>query len=231
MATLIDQSAVPVNFKITQGNSLEFIVTIKEAGAAIDVSGFTFLFEMLHPRTGVSVLSLTLGNGIEFEPGLGQVRVTITNAQSAARSPIVYPHHFKFTRPDTVVKTPFAGYFTIQKVGGIDCAPFVCNPGEIIIDSNITNLEFDLGAGIPGPPGPGIPAGGSIGMFLVKTGPGDYQIGWTAVAPGGGTDLSSLPTWPNDADAINLGGLVSGNFYWVSEDSDAHPGGTIRKIP
>ncbi len=235
MATILDQSAVPILFKVSKGDTLEFIVAIKKGGAATDVSAYLFFMDIIHPTTGDVKLPLSLGSGITFEPDLGKVRVRIESADMETLSCLSYFYRFRFIDDADFKKTPFAGRLNILKPGTAGACG-TCATGEIAIDSTITELCFDLGAGIPGPAGPGMPAGGTIGQFIVKTGAGDYQAGWTSVVPGGGTDLTTLTTWPNDIEATKPvidggGGLVSGAFYWVSADSDAHPPCSLRKIP
>lgn len=236
MPSLLDLSAVPVNFKVNRGDTFEFTVVLKESGAPVNVSAFSFLFEVFHPRTGAVVFSAEIGDGIEFESAFEKVRATMTDVETLALSPISYPYTFKFTTPADFTRTPFFGNLVLKKVGAVDCLPSTCSPNEIVIENNLIEINFDLGAGIPGEPGPpgqGIPAGGTVGQFIQKTGAGDYQSGWVTVAPGGGgTDLTILPTYRDDAEAA-LGGppLGSGDFYWVAIDSDAHPGGSLRRIP
>lgn len=230
MATLLNQSAVPINFRVVKGNTLEFIVTLKEGGAPIDVSAFLFSFEVLHHRTKQSLFTLTLGDGIEFEVALGKVRVTVTNTQTEGLPLASNLHRFKFEKPGGYTRTPFSGYLVIQDIGQV-CADTLCDVPELIFDTTLTELCFDLGTGIPGPPGVGLPTGGTIGQYMVKTGAGDYQAGWTSTIPGGGTDLTTLPTCFDDEDAITNFLLGSGDFYWVAYDSDAYPPGSLRKIP
>jgi hypothetical protein len=236
MPNLLDLSAVPVNFKVNRGDTFEFTVVLKESGTAVNVSAFSFLFEVFHPRTGAVVFSAEIGNGIEFESAFEKVRATMTGAETLALSPISYPYSFKFTTPENFTRTPFFGYLAFKKVGAVDCFSSTCSTNELVIENNLVELNFDLGAGIPGDPGPigqGVPPGGTIGQFLQKTGAGDFQTGWVTVAPGGGgTDLTSLPTYKDDAAAaLGLPPLGSGDFYWVAIDSDAHPGGSLRRIP
>lgn len=223
---IIDQAPVPVHFRIARGNTLEFIVTVKESGTPIDVSAFLFLLQLLHPRTGAPIYTLTLGAGIEFEPGLGQVRVTITDTQTQALPCNRYPYFFQFTTPDPggYVRNPFAG-----KIQAANPGSDFYGPTGVDINLGLYEINVELGAGIPGPPGPGLPPGGSIGQFPVKTGTGDYEVGWTSVAPGGGTDLATLPTYVDDAAAI-LGGLLPGDFYIVDVGNDAYPAGLPKKV-
>lgn len=236
MPSLLDLSAVPVNFKVNRGDTFEFTVVLKESGAPVNVSAFSFLFEVFHPRTEAVVFSAEIGNGIEFESAFEKVRVSMTDVETLGLSPILYPYSFKFTTPDNFTRTPFFGNLVLKKVGATDCFFNTCSPNELIIENTIIELNFDLGAGIPGntgPAGPGVPAGGTVGQFLQKTGAGDYQTGWVTVTPGGGgTDLSTLPTYKDDAEAaLGIPPLGSGDFYWVAIDSDAHPGGSLRRIP
>lgn len=230
MATLLNQSAVPINFRVVKGNTLEFIVTLKEGGAPIDVSAFLFSFEVLHHRTKQSLFTLTLGDGIEFEIALGKVRVTVTATQTGGLPVASNIYQFKFEKPGGYTRTPFAGYLSLDGVGQ-NCVNAGCDTPELVFDTTLTELCFDLGDGIPGPPGVGVPVGGTIGQYLVKTGNPDYAAGWTSVLPGGGTDLSTVPTCFDDVDAINNFSLGSGDFYWVAYDSDAYPPGSLRKIP
>ena len=236
MPSLLDLSAVPVNFKVNRGNTFEFTVVLKESGAPVNVSAFLFLFEVFHPRTGAVVFDAEIGTGIEFESAFEKVRVTMTNVETLALSPISYPYSFTFITPANFTRTPFFGNLILKKVGSVECFSSACSPSELIVENNIIELNFDLGAGIPGEPGepgPGVPAGGTIGQFLQKSGAGDYQTAWVTVAPGGGgTDLSTLPTYRDDTEAaLGLPPLGSGDFYWVAIDSDAHPGGSLRRIP
>jgi hypothetical protein len=53
------------------------------------------------------------------------------------------------------------------------------------INQAISTLEATGGAAGPpgpagpaGPAGPGVPPGGTVGQILVKTGPGDFEVGW-----------------------------------------------------
>lgn len=50
------------------------------------------------------------------------------------------------------------------------------------INQAISTLEATGGApgpaGPAGPAGPGVPPGGTVGQILVKTGPGDFEVGW-----------------------------------------------------
>ncbi len=106
----------------------------------------------------------------------------------------------------------------------------------IEVDLLTGEVNVEMGVGIPGPPGPGVAPGGTDGQYLVKDGATSYVTKWTSTVPGGGTDLDTLPTWPNDTEATKPvidggGGLSSGDKYWVSEDSDALPSGTLRRIP
>lgn len=230
MATLLNQSAVPINFRVVKGNTLEFIVTLKEGGAPIDVSAFLFSFEVLHHRTKQTLFTLTLGNGIEFEVALGKVRVTVTDTQTDGLPLASNFHRFKFEKPGGYTRTPFSGSLSVQDIGS-DCANIGCDTPELTFDTTLTELCFDLGAGIPGPPGEGVPAGGTVGQYLIKSGVADYQTAWTSVLPGGGTNLTTVPTCFDDVDAINNFSLGSGDFYWVAYDSDAYPPGSLRKIP
>lgn len=232
MPSLLDLSAVPVNFKVNRGDTFEFTVVLKESGAPVNVSAFSFLFEVFHPRTGAVVFSAEIGDGIEFESAFEKVRATMTDVETLSLSPISYPYTFKFTTPDDFTRTPFYGNLVLKKVGATDCFASTCSPSELVIENNIIELNFDLGAGIPGSPGVGVPPGGINGQFLQKSGAGDYVTAWVSVAPGGGTDLSSLPTYKDDAEAaLGAPPLGSGDFYWVAIDSDAHPGGSLRRIP
>lgn len=235
MATILDQSAVPILFKVSKGDTVEFIVAIKKGGAATDVSAYLFFMDIIHPTSGVVKIALSLGDGITFEPDLGKVRVRIESAEMDTLSCLSYFYRFRFIDDAAFKKTPFGGRFNVVKPGAAGACG-TCAIGEIAIDSSITEICFDLGAGIPGPAGPGMPPGGTVGQFIVKTGVDDFDAGWTSVVPGGGTDLTTLTSWPNDTEATKPvidggGGLVSGNFYWVSTDSDAHPPGSLRKIP
>lgn len=67
------------------------------------------------------------------------------------------------------------------------------------------------GAGTPGKDGVGVPAGGTTGQLLVKTGPDDYATGWKTLT------AQDIPvTAPAGMTATDVQGAVSELFTSVS---------------
>ena len=75
------------------------------------------------------------------------------------------------------------------------------------------------GDGEDGAPGVGVPAGGTTGQVLTKTGPGDYATGWTESSGGGGSDAATAG-WVADEDSLTRTAL---DAAFVGSD-------TIRRI-
>lgn len=74
--------------------------------------------------------------------------------------------------------------------------------------------------GEDGAPGVGVPAGGTTGQVLTKTGAGDYATGWTDPAGGSGGSDAATAGWVTDEDSLTRTAL---DAAFVGSD-------TIRRI-
>lgn len=82
-----------------------------------------------------------------------------------------------------------------------------------------------------GTQGVGVPAGGDPGDVLTKDSSTDFDTSWQP--PGAAAVeayLDALPEWDSDEDAINLGGLLVGDWYRTGEGHLSAPPGLPKKI-
>lgn len=71
--------------------------------------------------------------------------------------------------------------------------------------------------GPPGPPGIGVPPGGTTGQALMKLSDSDYDTGWRTPTGGGGTVQSVNRVLPDNAGNVQL---TPKNIGAVDEDEE-----------
>jgi hypothetical protein len=106
-------AAIPL--EIYRGDTFEFVFTLREDGALMDISADTFKLRIQNAATGEEILTLESGDGIENVlegVGLG----TITAVQTAAMATdIKMIYDLQWTRSDSSVGTVARGPVYVQK--------------------------------------------------------------------------------------------------------------------
>lgn len=95
-------------------------------------------------------------------------------------------------------------------------------PALVPVNGRFT-LTVQLGGVlIPGPPGKGVPPGGSAGQVLAKASGDDYDAEWRTLPSGGGGGGSGTVTSVNDVlpDAFGNVQLAPGDVGAVDEDEE-----------
>lgn len=99
-------------------------------------------------------------------------------------------------------------------------------PYDIVLTRPQYNITLNRGT-----QGPGVPAGGNTGDVLTKDSGTDFDTSWHP--PGAAAVeayLNALPEYDSDEDAINVGGLLVGDWYRTGEGHLSAPAGLAKKI-
>lgn len=98
---MIDIDGEVATIKIVRGQAISFLGQITSAGVPITLTDYGWDMYVKHPRSGNEELHLTLGSGIELEPGTSdeQVRFTVNQSDTAGWVCESYDWEIYFTTP------------------------------------------------------------------------------------------------------------------------------------
>ena len=100
--TVVDLGSKVINLNVTQGNTLTFLAALKDSlGVRQQLTNYQWFMQVRHPRSANLAADLSLGSGIEFEPGSNDelVRFTIPDVTTETWECTSYKYDIEFVTP------------------------------------------------------------------------------------------------------------------------------------